>query len=52
MEQPPRPNVDSMTVEQAIGEGWTVVCYSFEPAFALVERLRPDGLRERALAAR
>lgn len=39
-----------MTLEQALRAGWKLVCLEYDSNCALVERGRPDGLRERALA--
>jgi hypothetical protein len=41
-----------MTLDDALRGGWCVVALDFEPRHALVERRRPDGLKERALALR
>jgi hypothetical protein len=41
-----------MTLHHALRNGWHLVSLNYDRAFALVERQRPDGLRERALALR
>jgi hypothetical protein len=42
----------SMTLTHALRNGWHLVSLNPALVFALVERQRPDGLRERALALR
>jgi hypothetical protein len=41
-----------MTLHYALRNGWRLVSMDYERRHALVERTRPDGLRERALALR
>lgn len=41
-----------MTLESALRNGWRLVDGGYDQLHALVERQRPDGLRERALALR
>jgi hypothetical protein len=41
-----------MTLHHALRNGWQLVSMYDDCAFALVERQRPDGFRERALALR
>jgi YD repeat-containing protein len=41
-----------MTLYFALRNGWELVRLNYDAAFALVERRRADGLRERALALR
>ena len=39
-----------MTLYFALRNGWNLVQLNYDAAYALVERRRADGLRERALA--
>jgi YD repeat-containing protein len=41
-----------MTLDRALRNGWRLIWLDYDRRHALVERRRPDGLRERALALR
>lgn len=41
-----------MTLQFALRNGWDLVRLHYDAVYALVERQRADGLRERALALR